>query len=147
MIELMIAVLVVSILVAIALPSYTSQIRKSRRTDAKTALRDLAGREERYFNTNNAYTNVQANLVYGTSTAYMSNCSVGSGYYLVTVYTPATAFNALGPAAPSWEVIAVPTGNQVKDTACQLFTVDSTGKQTANTSTAGTGTDSTSSCW
>ncbi|HET9108841.1 MAG TPA: prepilin-type N-terminal cleavage/methylation domain-containing protein, partial [Steroidobacteraceae bacterium] len=41
LIELMIAVVVVAILMAIAVPSYESYVEKSRRTDAKTALLDL----------------------------------------------------------------------------------------------------------
>ena len=55
LIELMVTVLIVSVLVAIAVPSYIDKVRKSRRTDAKTALLDLAGREERFYNTNNTY--------------------------------------------------------------------------------------------
>jgi len=148
LIELMVTVLILSILAAIAIPSYLGSVRQARRTEAKTAILDIAGREERYFNTNNAYTNVQANLGYGTSTAAMTNYVVGSGYYQVTVYSPATGFNANGPASPSYEIIATPyTAAQQKDTLCMLFTVDSTGKQTANTSTTGGGTDTTSSCW
>lgn len=49
--ELMIVVVIVSILASIAVPSYIQQVRKSRRVEAKTALLDLAGREERYFST------------------------------------------------------------------------------------------------
>ena len=49
--ELMIVVVIVSILASIAIPSYIQQVRKSRRVEAKTALLDLAGREERYFST------------------------------------------------------------------------------------------------
>ena len=51
LIELMIVVVIVSILASIAVPSYIQQVRKSRRVQAKTALLDLAGREERYFST------------------------------------------------------------------------------------------------
>jgi len=58
-----------------------SQVRKSRRTEARTALLDLAAREERFFSTNSAYTNVPANLGYaGTFPA-----PVGSSYYQVNV--------------------------------------------------------------
>ena len=41
LIELMIAVAVVAILGTIAMTSYTSQIQKSRRTDARSAVMDL----------------------------------------------------------------------------------------------------------
>jgi type IV pilus assembly protein PilE len=45
LVELMVVIVIASILMAIAIPSYKTSIRKSRRTDAKTALLDLAGRE------------------------------------------------------------------------------------------------------
>jgi type IV pilus assembly protein PilE len=146
LVELMITVVVVSILMSIAIPAYNAQIRKGRRTEAKTALLDLAGREERYFNTNNTYTNMAANLGYAPagSTTTVTNLAVGSGYYQVTASSPA----ANGVAAPSYEVTATPrTPDQQNDTQCQWFSVDSTGKQLANTQNGGGGTDTSSTCW
>jgi len=144
LIELMIAVAVAGILVAIAIPTYSSQIRKSRRTEAKTALLDLAGREERYFNTsNNTYTNLAVNLAYAAagSTTTITNFSVGSGYYQVTVTVTAAA----GIVPASYSIKATPlTTDQQQDTACQSFTVDSTGKQSSVDSSS---TDSTATCW
>ena len=52
LIELMIVVVVLTLLAAIAIPTYSNQIRKSRRSEAKSALLDLAGREERFMATN-----------------------------------------------------------------------------------------------
>jgi prepilin-type N-terminal cleavage/methylation domain-containing protein len=51
LIELMVTLVVATILLAIAIPSYLNQIRESRRTEAKTALLDLAGREETLYST------------------------------------------------------------------------------------------------
>ena len=81
LIELMVTVIVAAILVAIAVPSYTMQTRKSRRTDAKTALLDLAGREERYNSTNSVYTSVPGNLGYTGPWPV----KVGGGYYQISV--------------------------------------------------------------
>lgn len=47
MIELMIAVVVVGVLAAVALPSYLDSIRKSRRSDAISALSDIQHAQER----------------------------------------------------------------------------------------------------
>ncbi len=55
LIELMVTLVVASILLAIAVPSYQAQVRKSRRTEARNAVMDLAAREERYFSVNNDY--------------------------------------------------------------------------------------------
>ena len=65
LIELMITVAVVAILGSIAMASYTSQIQKSRRTDARSAVMDLAGREEKLFSTVNAYSGTASDLGYG----------------------------------------------------------------------------------
>ena len=134
LIELMIAVVIATVLISIAVPSYISYVRQSRRTEAKTALLDLAGREERYYNTNNSqYTNVAANLGYAAagSAATVTNMSVGSGYYQVTISVPA----ADGVPAPSYEIVATPlTADQAKDIQCAQFTLDSTGLQTATNS-------------
>ena len=47
LVELAVVMVVAAILVAIAIPGYTSYMRKARRTDAKAALLGLAALEER----------------------------------------------------------------------------------------------------
>lgn len=131
LVELMVVVVIASILLAVAVPSYLSQIRQSRRTDARTALLDLAGREERFFSTSAAsYTNVPANL--GLAGIGAGN-PVGSGYYYINnpVCSPACAPSAA--AAPSYSIQILPVAgmSQAQDTACQGFAIDSTGEQWA----------------
>ena len=133
LIELMIVVAVIAVLAAIAFPSYQNQIRKSQRTDAKMSLLDLAGRQERYFTTNNVYTNVPANLGY-------------SGTFPVSVPS-ATTFNygvsvtAVGTAGNTYTATAVPNGNQANDT-CGTFSINEQGVQ----SNSG-GTTASDQCW
>lgn len=138
LVELMVVILIGSILLAIAAPSYMTHIRKSRRTEARTALLDLASREERYMSGNNAYTNTAANLGY---TALPT--TIGSGYYTLTVGAPVAA-TAAAPASFAATATPVAGKGQDKDLQCVSFTVDSTGKQSALNSG---GTDSTSTCW
>jgi type IV pilus assembly protein PilE len=142
LIELMVVVVIATILLSVAVPSYMAQVRQSRRTEAKTAILDLAGREERYFSTNAAsYTNVAANLGYG---AFGPGNPIGSGYYYVTVCSPACAPSAV--AAPSYSITALPVAGQtqVNDTQCASFSVDSTGAQFAFNSA---GANNTAYCW
>lgn len=141
LIELMVTIVVVSILASIAVPAYTHQIRKSRRTDARTALLELASREERYLATNNGYSITASDLGY---TSFPS--AVGNGYYTVTVAAGANGLAGSGTAAPSFVATASPvTGmGQDLDTDCRTFTVDSTGKQSSLNSAS---SDSTSICW
>jgi type IV pilus assembly protein PilE len=126
LVELMVTMAIAAILAAIAIPAYNTSVRQSRRTEAKTALLDLAGREERYFNTNNAYTATAANLGY-TGTFPMV---VGSGYYKVSIAVTAGAAGVL----PTYTISAVPaTTDQLKDTQCLSFTLTNTGAQGATT--------------
>jgi type IV pilus assembly protein PilE len=140
LIELMIVCVIATILAAIAIPSYNSQIRKSRRTEAKTAISDLASREERYFATQNVYANDPVSLQYAAAGAWP--VSIGNYYSISSVVvTPASATT---PATFILQVTPTAGSTQLKDTSCQLFQVDQTGKQT---STDSGGADSTTTCW
>src|SRR5690242_15446663 len=55
LIELLIVVVVASILMAIALPSYQNQIRKSRRADAVNAITAVQLAQEKYRASNTTY--------------------------------------------------------------------------------------------
>lgn len=55
LIELMIAVAIVGILAAIALPQYTSYTIRARRTECRAALMQVMQQQERYFTQQNTY--------------------------------------------------------------------------------------------
>jgi type IV pilus assembly protein PilE len=55
LIEMMVVVAVITILVAIALPSYNEQVRKSRRADAQAVLLEAAQFLERFYTENGRY--------------------------------------------------------------------------------------------
>ncbi len=140
LIELVVAMVIAGILVAVAIPAYSSYVRKARRTDAKTALLDLASLEERYYSTANAYTNDPTKVGYAGS-APMTNQTVGSGYYQVSI---ASVTAATATATATYTLTAVPVGDQTKDTSCASFQVIQTGAQSSLNSG---GTDSTATCW
>ncbi len=140
----MIVVVIATILITIAVPSYFSQIRKARRTEARTALLDLAGRQERFFSTNGvAYSQTATDFGYTVFPQV-----VGTGYYTVTACSPAANCdpNAGPPPAPSYYLIATPVAgqSQAQDAQCQTFGVDSAGRQFATDSG---GADNTVYCW
>jgi type IV pilus assembly protein PilE len=138
LVELLTTMVIVGVLASIAVPAYTSQTRKSRRTDARAALLDLAAREERLFSTTNAYSATPADLGYGAAGATFP-MNVGSGYYSVAITVVA------GPPA-TFTITASPVAGQgqEKDTQCASFTVVQSGRQSALNSA---GTDVSSACW
>jgi len=139
LIELMITVVIASILMTIAFPVYLHQIRESRRTDARSALLDLASREERYYATNNVYTDVAANLGY---TAWPQ--VVGSGYYDVNQPTNINAPTATSPATFTLSATPIAGKGQDRDSDCQTFTVTQAGQESSTNSASA---DSSSTCW
>jgi type IV pilus assembly protein PilE len=62
LLELMIAILVAGILVAIALPSYTESVRKGRRADAAAALQRVQQAQERWRANNTRYASALSDL-------------------------------------------------------------------------------------
>lgn len=147
LVELMVTILVVAILAGIAIPSYTNYTLKAHRTDAKSALLDLASLEERYFSVNNAYTADPTQL--GYAGAVGSAFTVGSGYYTVLIPTanitaPVLPTAALPGGTPATYLItATAVGRQTSDTECATFSISSTGQQTSTNSA----TTPTTDCW
>jgi len=136
LIDLLIAMVIVAILTAIAIPSYQSYIQQSRRADAKTALLDLAAREERYLTLNPAgYTNVAANLSYATPFPVALFSGTTQDYQLSVANATAT----------SYLLQAVPQGNQATDT-CGTYTLDNLGNQ-FNIYPAGNPPQTIAGCW
>jgi type IV pilus assembly protein PilE len=139
LIELMVTVAIVTILATIAVTSYTSQVQKSRRTEAKGALLDLAGREERLFSTTNAYSNLESFLGYGAAVA-MTAMPFGNNYYTLSAVVPDPAQAA---GTPSYILTATPVAgtSQANDTQCGSFSVNQLGVQTVS------GTYTVAQCW
>jgi type IV pilus assembly protein PilE len=136
---------IVAILASIAVPAYNSYIRKARRTEAKSALLDMASLEERFFTTNNTYTQAPSDLGYAAGTVVPF--PVGSSYYNITALTaaapvaPANSSSAGTPA--TYTITATAINSQANDTACATFTITSTGQQSAT----GTGANPSVDCW
>ncbi len=65
LIELMIAVAIVSILAAVAYPSYSEQVAKGRRAEARTVMMDAAQWMERFYGENFRYHQNTAGVAVG----------------------------------------------------------------------------------
>jgi len=123
LIELMIVIVIVAILTMIAYPSFMQSVRKSKRTDAHTALTKATNNLERFFSTNNSYTTdaTQLGLMTEGGTAYSDN-----GHYVITITAGAAGIGA------SYVVNAnAKAGDmQADDEGCTALTLDSLGRRT-----------------
>ena len=130
LIELLVVMVVASILMMIAVPSYQQAVIKSRRADARIALNDVAQRLER------CYTQFGAYDAAGCGIADEDEVPSKEGFYLVTV-----AFNDDdGDGVMSYELTAAPQGPQVDDTDCGDLGIDAVGVRSASG-------DNTDHCW
>lgn len=98
LIELLIAVVVVAILAAIAYPSYTEHVRKSRRATAQAALMDIASKQQAYLLDRRAYTDRLGDLSFAApaeiANAYNFAIVVDNAATPMTFVVTATPINA-----------------------------------------------------
>ena len=102
LIEMLIAVAIVGILAAIALPSYQQHVIRSNRSAAQSQMMDIANREQQYLLANRAYANkatlaVSYTLPSAVSSKYNYDITVGAG------------------TVPLFLITFTPTGTQVSD--------------------------------
>lgn len=153
LVELMIVIVIVSIMAAIAYPSYQDSVRKSRRSEAKIALMEIANLQERFFAENNTYTDDLVDSSDGDTTDDADGpCRIGYGsfdtgvYYTDNGYYSISITNATAPSlAVSGSVCVVTTstsdftatatptttGKQSDDTDCASFSIAQTGSKTS----------------
>jgi len=105
LIEVMITVAIVAILAAIALPSYQDYVRRSKLTEAYSALADLRVKMEQYYQDNRNYGGAGAacpvavtNQVTGSMKYFGLACTVGATNQSYTATASNKAGQGLGAA-------------------------------------------------
>lgn len=143
LIEVMIAVAIVGILAAIALPSYTSYIARARRADARGQLMQAAQFMQRFYAANDQYANDRQGNSIADSAGVPTNVvptnltkspADGDQMYALNVAVPSTADSYTLTMAPF-------AGSSMATDACGSFTLTSTGVRGV------TGTKSRDECW
>ena len=133
LVELIVTGAIIGILAAIALPTYETYVRKARRVDARSAVLDMAARQERYFSVHNKYTQTAGDLGYSALPQAVGNG--GSSFYQLSV----TGLSQTPTAK------ATPTGVQIEDGECYAYAVNQRGLR--GNQDAGGNTLNAGNCW
>jgi type IV pilus assembly protein PilE len=128
LVELLVVMVIASILMMVAIPSYRQSVIKSRRADGKIALNDVAQRLER------CYTQFGAYDAAGCGIADGDEIPSQEGFYLVT----ATVAEVDG--VMSYNLSAAPQGAQADDSDCGDLSVNAVGVREASG-------NNTAHCW
>jgi type IV pilus assembly protein PilE len=137
LIELMVAVAIVAILASVAMPSYTSYIRRGQMQEAFTNLSDLAIKLEQYYQDNKNY-----GATSGTVCATATTASAWNGF----TPTGATYFTyscVTASSGQSFTLTATGSGGNVSG-GNYIYRLDSAGNKTT---TKFGGTTVALSCW
>jgi len=119
LIELMVVVAIITILAAIAYPSYTQYLIRANRSAAQAEMLDIANRQQQFLLTNRCYVN-KTTL---EATGYALPADISSKYdYDIVVPDPCSA-----GGVPFYTLTFTATGNQLSD---GNLTINSNGQKT-----------------
>jgi type IV pilus assembly protein PilE len=113
LVELLIAIAILGIISAIAIPSYQDSIRKSRRSDAHAGLTSMALEQENFRMISAAYASA-----FGTGSNDVKN--PGGNYYTFTITGTSASAYILKASAKTGST-------QANDTGCTALTMDQSG--------------------
>lgn len=123
LVELLIAVVIIGILAAIAIPAYMDHIARGRIAQGVEALSEAKVRMEQVFNSQRSY-------------KYKGDCPDMSPYFVDIPFTVAHS-----PACTDTTFTLVITGDTTKGTGGYSYSINESGEKTSTTPTA------TGKCW
>ncbi len=146
LIELMTVTTIVILLAMVAIPNYSSAVKKSARAEARSTLYQIAQLQERYFTTNNTFLCFNSTGCTTTPTGWKnySGSSYANRKYDIKTSSRTGSLSCAGDSltnsiANSFIITATPA-NGFADTECGSLTLDSCGIQGSSSSTA-------TNCW
>jgi len=135
LIEVLITVAVVAILAAVALPSYTDYVTRSKLVDATTSLSDLRVRLEQQFLDARQYPTSCIALAAGPAPAGK-------------IYLPASKYFTVTCALTATTYTITATGNAAQNMAGFVYTVDqNNNRKTTGLPSGWSGAGASSTCW
>lgn len=120
LIEMMIVLVVISIVLAYAIPSYRNYVLRSKRTEAHNALVNIASLQERFYANNNRY-GTSAEL--GLAASYPAPTAANDLNYTISMANTNTSYTITA-------VAAAVNGQNQDVAACLTYTINNIGTRT-----------------
>lgn len=127
LIELMIAIAVLGILLAIAIPNYNEYVTKARRTDAQAHMMQMQLGLEKWRANNASYRSDATATSAGTAT---TNTPANAGFTGTNPYYTYTIINTTGTTYTINAAATAQGGQATKDAACTPLTLNQSGVKT-----------------
>ena len=141
LVEIMVVLAIVMTIAAIAMPSYTENINRSKRAEAKAQLLEAAQYMQRFYSQNDSYAQNRAGNAVAIPDALARvprSAASGSQNYTIGFATPA-------PTVATFTLQAAPrAGGSMASDKCGTFTLTQAGQRGLAGNAAGTTADS---CW
>ena len=141
LVEIMVVLAIVMTIAAIAMPSYTENINRSKRAEAKAQLLEAAQYMQRFYSQNDSYAQNRAGKAVAIPDALARvprSAASGSQNYTIGFATPA-------PTVATFTLQAAPrAGGSMASDKCGTFTLTQAGQRGLAGNAAGTTADS---CW
>jgi len=121
LIELMVVVAILGIIMGIAVPSYSTYVASSNRTDGTIALQNIRGLQTKFKFLNN---------VYASNVGDVGGGDTKSGYYVLSVSTlkTDTGCSKDGVCFIATAIVNPENNSQNRDTGCTTMTIESNGR-------------------
>jgi type IV pilus assembly protein PilE len=141
LVEIMVVLAIVMTLAAIAMPSYTENINRSKRAEAKAQLLEAAQFMQRFYSQNDSYAQTRAGVAVAVPDALARvprTAAAGSQNYTISFATP-------GPTTATFTLQAAPrVGGSMAGDKCGTFTLTQAGQRGVAGNARGATADS---CW
>lgn len=124
LVELMVTIAVLAILAGIGYPLYSEQLKKARRTDARSSLRMIALAQERFYTVNGTYApDLEADGNPLNLPDTLTDGDSADGHYTLGIVTDDDNL--------TYTITATAQGGQADDEDCEEFTLNQLGVKTA----------------
>jgi len=135
--EVLTALVVITVLAAIAIPMWRTHLLRVRRAEARDALTSLQAAQDRWFGRHARYASAAELTARAPGGLELATTTI-HGLYAITLETAADGLGYLATAR------AVASAGQDSDDRCAVFTIDHVGLMSATDSS---GADRSADCW